>query len=360
LDRGHDLAGPGDECRVGRVAQRGEVVADLVGCGEPHQDRRVLGAGEAGPQREAHQLAGAGADEVAQLVQAGVDDRDARGGEPAFPQPVVARPEHAGSLGVVGAGEQSLGERLVDQHPHVVLIREGEDPLRAVGGGQEVVADGQDVGADGVEQRPEPGHLVAAGVRPGGQPIGGEPVGAAHPDRADQPAGLEVAHGVDGGGQPAVAGAEVAVVQEVDVQVAGAEVLQGLVQLAADVAGRVAVRGGPGEVADLGDQHEVLAGYLGDELAQEPLGVAVPVDVGGVEQASAQLVGDLQPAPAGPVVGAGPAHRQAQVVIRPADRPAADADRWHGDPGGPQRPGRDGHEALRSLAAGAGRRWGAV
>ena len=88
--------------------------------------------------------------------------------------------------------------------------------------------------------------------------------------------------------------AEAGIVQEVDVQVVGAEVFQGGFQLAAHGCGQVGVCSGPSEVTDLGGEHETAAGYLVHQVAEEAFGVSVAVHVGGVEQVDAQLVGGFQ------------------------------------------------------------------
>ena len=94
------------------------------------------------------------------------------------------------------------------------------------------------------------------------------------------------------------------------------------------------------EVPDFGGQHEVIPAGLAHQMTDKPLGAAVPVDVGGVEQVRAELAGGLQALRRGPVVGGGPSHRQAEIAVRAADGPASDANRVHGQSAGKGPPRR--------------------
>jgi hypothetical protein len=246
---------------------------------------------------------------------------------------VVAFAEHARRGRVVGAGEQTLPERLVDQHPAAVHRREREDPLGSGLRGEQVVPHGEHVGVDAVEQLLEPGDLVD--TRPGSvQPMQGEPVRATHPDRPHEPFSPELVHRRHRAVQPAVVLTELGVVEEVQVQVVGAQVGQGLFELATHVAGVVAVRRGAGEVADLGREHQfgALHAFGGHQFPDQPLTAAVAVDVGGVEQPRTHQVRGGQCGSGRVLVHRTPAHRQPEVVVRAADRPAAHTQRGHRDP----------------------------
>src|SRR6266567_2714070 len=108
------------------------------------------------------------------------------------------------------------------------------------------------------------------------------------------------------------------------------------------MAGLEAVFGGAGEVADLGREHDLVARNLGDQPAEEALGSAVAVDIGGVIEAGSMLPGRFQTSQGACIVAAGgPAHGHTEVVVGAANGPAADADGGHRDPGGAELAGRD-------------------
>jgi len=211
---------------------------------------------------------------------------------------VVARPEVRWLGRVVFAGEQALGERLIDQHAGAVLGGEGKDVAvpRRWRRGQGVEPDGQVAGAEAGEQVAEPCVFVFPLLPGDGEPVGDETVRPAHAHRLDQALLLEGAHLLDCPVQVLIIVPEAGIVQEIDIQVVGAEVFQGGFQLAAHRAGQVGVGGGSGEVADLGGDHQAVAGHLRYQVAQEPLGAAVPVDVGSVEQVRAKLICGFQAA----------------------------------------------------------------
>ncbi len=172
---------------------------------------------------------------------------------------MVAGSELAGPGGVVAAGEQALGEGFGDQDAAVVVVGELEDSGPGLGR-EQVVADGQHVWVDVVEQLHEALVFVAGGGA--GEPVKGVPVWPAHADRADEPLVAESAHGVDCCVEVGVVAAEVGVVEEVDVEVVGAEVVQGLFELVAHVQGLIAVCGRSAEVSDLGGDHDGVAGQI--------------------------------------------------------------------------------------------------
>jgi hypothetical protein len=94
-----------------------------------------------------------------------------------------------------------------------------------------------------------------------------------------------------------------------------------------DVADAIAGTGGPLAILrrDLGGDEQLATGIRPDELAEEPVGVTVAVDEGGVEEGHAGIDGSLEDGHALPIIGAGPAahppHADAERAHRPACPP---------------------------------------
>ncbi len=98
---------------------------------------------------------------------------------------------------------------------------------------------------------------------------------------------------IERGLQVGIVGAEVAVVEVVDVDDISAQVAQRAVDALAHEVRVVGVRVAAARVADLGRQKQAVArhGASADEVADERLGAAVAVDIGRVPMRDAELEG---------------------------------------------------------------------
>jgi hypothetical protein len=109
--------------------------------------------------------------------------------------------------------------------------------------------------------------------------------------------------------------------------VVGTEVGERGVKLVAHLVGVVRVWAGSGEVADLAGEHQVVAADLAHQAAEETFRAAEAVDVGGVVEGDAELVGGEQCGEGLVRVDVVPADRDAIVGGGAADGPASGADR---------------------------------
>src|SRR5918998_915813 len=177
------------------------------------------------------------------------------------------------------AGEQATGERAPDQHAEALLDRDGDELVLGVAGLQRVVDLLADVGGEPAEiGDPQRLHQLSGGV-----------VGRA--DVADLPRLHQRVQSRQG---LLLRGEAVPLVDLVEVDVIGAEPPQTRLDGAHDVvAGQALVVGaGAHRAADLGrDQALVAVGAEG--FAEDLLGQALGVDVGGVDQVDARPQADV-------------------------------------------------------------------
>ena len=164
--------------------------------------------------------------------------------------------------------------------------------------------------------------------------LGAVPVG--EPDEAELPL---VAGAVDDGQgvvEVFAGGAEVAVVEIVEVDPVGRQVGERAFEAAADQLGMVEVGERAAVVSDLGGEEDLVAGNGVPHRADQGLGVAVAVDVSGVPVGEPQLPAPHQGGAGQPVVAARPADVGPLGTVGTAVGPGAEADGRRFDPGAPE------------------------